>query len=130
MSRLDRLRARVESETVEREIERTGEQHAEFMRAVQITDDLMRRVRARAGNVPIFAFSCEKQEPYDTAFQKIAVHHGIRYWKDVPEAIQSALDAGRDVLASDGHWNEQGHALVAASLIKHLQADHFVVAKQ
>lgn len=130
ISRIDRLRARVVPETVEREIERMGEQHAAFARSVRITDELMGLVRARAGAIPIFAFNCEDQEPYNTAFAKIAAHHGIRYWEDVPRAIRLAVESGLDVLAADGaHWNEEGHAFIASSLTKHLQESRVLVAK-
>ena len=78
-------------------------------------------MRARAGTIPIYAFSCDADQPYNEAFQIIASHHGIQYLKDVPDSVEEALGKGLDVLASDGHWNELGHALIAESLAKHLQ---------
>jgi hypothetical protein len=91
VSRLDRLRARAARETVERAIERDGASHPGFARAVQTTDDLMGKVRARVGTIPIHAFSCEKDEPYNSALARIAQHHQIDYWADVPEAVGEAL---------------------------------------
>lgn len=116
VSRLDRLRARATRETVERAIEREGFAHVGFARSLQTTDELMGRVRARVGSIPIHAFSCAKEEPYNSAFARIAQHYKIHYWAEVPDAIREALSAGEDVLADDGHWNERGHALVAQSL--------------
>ena len=130
VSRLDRLRARATRETVELAIEREGAAHPGFARAVQTTDDLMGKVRARVGTIPIYAFSCEKQEPYNSAFARIAEHHHISYWADVPEAVGEALSMGEDVLASDGHWNERGHALIASRLADHLAHCTAVLAMQ
>jgi hypothetical protein len=121
VSRVDRLRAQAASESVERVIARKGMAHPEFARSVHITDELMGQVRARVGAIPIYAFSCDADQPYTAAFETIASHHGIQYLKDVPDSVQEALDKGLDVLASDGHWNELGHALIAEKLAKHLQ---------
>lgn len=128
VSRLDRLRARAGRESVEVAIEREGFSHSGFARSIQTTDELMGRVRARVGTIPIHAFSCEKQEPYNSAFARIAQHHNINYWTDVPEVIQEALSAGEDVFASDGHWNERGHALIADRLAEHLASATAVLA--
>lgn len=130
VSRLDRLRARATRESVERAIEREGLAHPGFARSVQTTDDLMGRVRARVGTIPIHAFSCEREEPYNSAFARIARHHNIDYWADVPEAIREAIVTGDDVLASDGHWNERGHALIANRLAAHLVRSTAVLAMQ
>jgi hypothetical protein len=129
-SRADRLRARTAPESVERVIGREGFAHPGFARSVKTTDELMARVRARAGSIPIHAFSCENEEPYNTAFEGIARRHAIQYWKDVPDAVHDALKAGEDVLASDGHWNARGHALVADRLVRHLRVTPPVLAMQ
>jgi len=34
------------------------------------------------------------------------------------------------VLASDGHWNELGHALIAERVANHMQRPMHVVARQ
>ncbi len=130
VSRLDRLRARAIRETVERTIEREGFAHPGFARSVQTTDELMGQVRARVGTIPIHAFSCEKEEPYNSAFARIAQHYNIHYWAEVSDAIREALAAGEDVLADDGHWNERGHAIVAERLAPHLRMVPPVVALQ
>ena len=130
VSRLDRLRARAARETIELAIQREGASHPGFARAVQTTDELMGKVRARVGTIPIHAFSCEKQEPYNSAFARIAQRYNIHYWADVPEAVGEALSAGEDVLASDGHWNVRGHALIASRLAAHLARSAAVLARQ
>ena len=130
VSRVDRLRARTTRETVEQAIERQGFSHPGFARAVRTTDELMGQVRARVGTIPIHAFSCENEEPYNSAFGQIAMHHNIHYWTDVPNAIREAVLAGEDVFASDGHWNERGHALIAHRLAGHLASSTAVLALQ
>jgi len=130
VSRVDRLHAQVASESVERAIARKGLAHPGFARSVHITDELMGQVRARAGTIPIYAFSCDSDQPYNEAFQIIAGHHGIQYLKDVPDSVQEALGKGLDVLASDGHWNELGHALIAERVANHMQRPMHVVARQ
>jgi hypothetical protein len=88
----------------------------------------MGKVRARVGPIPIHAFSCEQDEPYNRAFAQIAQHHQIHYWADVPKAVSEALSKGEDVLASDGHWNERGHALIARRLATHIGRSTVMVA--
>jgi hypothetical protein len=106
---------------VEYAIERQGFDHPEFAKAVKITDELMGKVRAKVGSIPIYAFNCSTSEPYDTAFEQIAANHGVQYWKDIAEVVQRAKADGLDVRASDAHWNELGHAMVADALARHFQ---------
>jgi hypothetical protein len=121
LSRMDRLRATTATTSVESVIEAEGFKHAGFLRAVQVTDELMGRVRARVGATPIMAFSCDNASPYNEAFAMISAHHGIQYWNDIPEMIDQALERGEDVETPDEHWNESGHRLVARTVAKHIQ---------
>ena len=126
MNRIDRLRVRSAHETVELAIEQGGFNHHEFVRSVEITDKLMGRVRARVGKTPIYAFNCTTDEPYTTAFEAIARHYNIQFWRNVAEAVQDAVNKGEDVFASDGdHWNEYGHSLVAAALLQQFKLQTF-----
>jgi lysophospholipase L1-like esterase len=124
VSRLDRLRVAHSRDTVEVAIESEGRRHAGFLRAVGVTDELMGKVRARAGTRPIMAFNCVRDEPYDKAFQDISAHHGITYWDDVASVVRAADERGDDVYAADGgHWNEQGHQLVAEAIVRHFRKE-------
>ena len=127
VSRVDRLRAVTSHHSVETFIEAQGFNHEGFSHAVQVTDDLMKRVRARTGNIPIVAFSCVDAHPYSDAFVMISRHYGIEYWNDVGAAVRQAADHGADVETPDGHWNEAGHRLIATRLAGHLQGSRFVM---
>lgn len=126
VSRVDRLRAVTASASVEDDIEALGLKHPGFRRSVQVTDELMGRVRARVGDTPILAFDCDITDPYDKAFASIAARHRIEYWSDVPGVIQEALSKGEDVQTSDDHWNELGHQLVAQVITKHMRTRELI----
>lgn len=128
LSRVDRLRARASKDTVEMEIEKVGQSHPGFRRSVETTDRLMGLVRQRVGKRPVMAFSCLRFEPYSQAFGDISRHHDIEYWDDVGAVVQRAEADGEDVLASDNHWSERGHALVAESLLRHIRARGGLIA--
>lgn len=129
VSRVDRVRAVTATASVEAAIEADGFRHTGFRRAAEVTDELMSRVRARAGQTPIVAINCDKGEPYDKAFAAISAHHGIEYWDDVPDVIHEALTRGEDVLTPDDHWNELGHELVAGIVVRHMRARGPIVAR-
>lgn len=76
-------------------IEAQGFRHAGFVRSIQVTDELMGRVGARAGTIPIVAFACTSAAPYNEAFKRVASHHGIEYWDDVADVVQKAERQGK-----------------------------------
>jgi hypothetical protein len=128
VSRIDRLRAITATASVEYDIEAQGLRHAGFRRAVEVTEKLMGRVRARVGDTPIVAFSCDNIDPYDAAFAAISVRHRIEYWSDVPRVIQEAVRKEEDVQTPDDHWNELGHKLVAEIITEHMRARALMAA--
>ena len=121
VTRIDKFRAITSDYTVETDIEAQGFAHTGFVRSVQVTDELMGRVRARVGRIPIIAFSCASVAPYSKALVQIASHHGIEYWDDVADVVLKAGQQGEDVLSADEHWNEYGHKLIALQLARHLK---------
>jgi len=128
VSRVDRLRAVTSHDSVETIINAQGFKHEGFSHAVEVTDDLMKRARARTGSTPIVAFSCADAQPYSDAFAMISTHYGIEYWNDVGAAVQQAAARGKDVETPDDHWSEAGHRLVATNLARHLEEKKFVTA--
>ena len=123
LSRWDRLLAMHSEETVEVEIEREGLAHKGFSQAVQVTSDLMGKVRSRVGRIPIVAFSCGGGEPYDSAFKVISAHYDVVFLQDIAEAVGAEHKRGEDVLDADlGHWNVRGHRLAGSLISEHLRA--------
>ncbi len=120
-SRWDKLHALAPSGTVEGIIEQQDGHVEAFARALEVTDDLMGMVRARVGNLPIVAVSCNAREPYTEAFTQISSHHGITFLGDAAEAMQAANNRGDDVLAADrAHLNELGHEVFGRTIAVHL----------
>lgn len=130
VSRIDRLRAVRTRDTVEVAIESEGMRHPGFLRAIEVTDELMQRVRKRVGNRSITAFNCVRAELYDQAFRDISSHHGIVYWDDIASVVSEAYRRGEDVYAADGgHWNERGHQLAAEAIAGHFRAEMKIGAR-
>ena len=122
-SRWDRLLTIYPVETVEFQIEREGLAHKGFQQAVQVTSDLMGKVRSRVGRIPIVAFSCGGGEPYDSAFKVISSHYDVVFLQDIAGAVGAEHKRGEDVLDADlGHWNVRGHRLVGSLISEHLRA--------
>ena len=131
MNRLDHLHARVATSSVEIDIGKEADAHAGFQHAVRITDELMEKVRARVGAVPILAISCDTEEPYTRELKKISERHDIIFLDEAAQAVQRALQRGEDVLHADkGHWNEHGHRIVGEVLLGHLQNNSFLFARR
>jgi len=123
LSRWDRLMTIFPVETVEFQIEREGLAHKGFQQAVQVTSDLMGKVRSRVGRIPIVAFSCGGGEPYDSAFKVISSHYDVVFLQDIAEAVGAEHKRGEDVLDADlGHLNGRGHRLVGSLISEHLRA--------
>lgn len=109
LSRWDRLLAIYLVQTVEVQIKREGPAHKGFQHAVQVTSELMDKVRSRVGRIPIVSFSCEAKEPYDSAFKEISSHYGVVFLQDIAEAVEAAYKRGDDVPHADmGHWSVGG----------------------
>jgi len=120
-SRLDIILGHIHLATVETQIGTEGASHPGFARSVLVTDDLMSKVKARVGHVPVVAFIVGRGYGVDE-FRKISSRHGILYLDDVETAIQSAKAKGIVVTARDtAHWNETGHQIAGEVLAKYLK---------
>jgi hypothetical protein len=123
-SRVDRALAHLPLESIETQIEAEGAGHPGFARSVLVTDDLMSKVRARAGQIPVVAFAVnfgDGHAVYTEAFSQVSSHYGILFFGDVEVAIRAAEDKGIVVRAADSaHWNETGHQIVGEVLAHYL----------
>ncbi len=123
LSRWDRLLAINPVETVEVQIEREGLTHQGFQHAVQVTGELMGKVRSRVRGIPIVAFTSSGGEPYDTAFKTISSQNAVVFLHDIAEAVGVAHKRGIDVFHADlGHWSVEGHRLIGTLIAEHLRA--------
>jgi hypothetical protein len=103
--------------TIETVIEKEGALFGPFQEAVKTTGEIMDKVRARCGAIPILAFNVDTRAPYHAAFRSLCAAHGIRFLEKVPEAIQEASNNGAIVFAEDGgHWSALGHKVCAEIL--------------
>ena len=132
ISRVDRLSAHLPVESIETHIESEGAGHPGFSRSILVTEDLMSKVKARAGQVPVFAFSVgDGHAFYTDAFRQISSHHGIFFFGDVEVAIRAAEDKGVVVREKDGaHWNETGHQIVGEVLTSYLKRSVLELAQK
>jgi hypothetical protein len=99
-----------------------GKRPQEFATAVAITNQLIAKLKQRAGSVPIVAFDCEGTEPYHGAFKALAARHGIPVVQDVNDSVLATLKKGVSLRAGDGgHWNPAGHKLVGEVITNYLR---------
>lgn len=115
------LAAYGEKRTVEKAIKTQGVTHPGFRRAVDITRALFSRMKKRAGEVPVYAFSVDREQPYYGEFVTAAAEARIRIITGVPERLSEYADRGLVVHSEDrAHLNELGHRCVADSLLRFL----------
>jgi len=130
LSRFDKLTARFSSETIlavpkietiETVIERDGPRHQGFRRAVQLTDEIMKRVRARC-RARIVTFTIADSF-YVDEFRNISLNNRMEYVDGIQEALKDAEAGGRNIRASDKiHWNEAGHRIVGEKIVAYLKS--------
>jgi hypothetical protein len=123
ISRVDRAFGYLPLKTVETQIFAEGAGHPGLARSVLVTDDLMLKVRARVGQVPVVAFNVGGGYAVHTdAFRQISSRHGILFLDDVEVAIGNAEVKGIVVKAGDrAHWNETGHQIAGEVLANYLK---------
>ena len=108
--------------SAEVEIERDGAAHPGFQRAVGITKTLMKRVKTRAGKIPIVAYTSDKQGLYFDTYRSLCQDLDIPFADKVTTAIDAAETSGTCLRASDkAHWNKAAHAIVAKELEPYLR---------
>lgn len=90
--------------------------------AVRTTEAIMRRVRERAGDVPVVAFEVSPSYLDEELFPEICDRAGILFVPGVRAALDSAEAAGTpiDFSPHDGHWNSNGHAVAGERILRFL----------
>lgn len=89
----------------------------------QITEQIARMMKERAGPVPVVAFLSSGSGVYPDDFREIFKNSGIDFIDGVPEAVREAERVrGRDLSLGPkiGHWNEEGSRVVGEFLLAEL----------
>ena len=125
LNRIDRLRAMVSLDTVESETSPGERSAALFRRAVAVTDQIMGRVKARAGGTPIVGFIVGEGEPYGSEYIEslttLSARHDISLM-EVERPVLISEAKGTVVRAEDqAHWNEVGHRIAGEALTQSLR---------
>jgi lysophospholipase L1-like esterase len=98
------------TETIESKIEAEGVELEIFREAVEVTAELVAKIKKRAEPAPVVAFPVFGNEPYFSEFEKIFAENEIRFIGDVPEVAWAAeLEAHPRKLRDNDHWSDVGH---------------------
>ena len=108
--------------SVEKVIERRGSDYKSFRKSIGVTDQIVKKLRERAGQTPIIAFTVDDRQPYLEQFRKIFSKYKIEFIERVPKAIRQAESQEAMVRIEDqAHWNKIGHRICAEVLTEKLQ---------
>ena len=123
LSRMDRIRASTgtEGKTVEYYIEAEGKNHKGFKDSVEITNEIMKKIRFRASNCKILAFCVNYTQPYYDEFALLSKINNIVFIDGIPQAIIESDKKGYNTrIADKSHWNELGHKIAAEKIKEYL----------
>jgi lysophospholipase L1-like esterase len=125
ITRLDMIIATGLGPTVETDIKQQGWMQQGFVRSVQVTHELMGKVKNRVGDTVIAAFVAgtgpSYGPEYEEAFRQISAHYNIAFL-DTESSVIAAEKRGVVVRHKDGgHWNEAGHRIVGNTLAESLK---------
>lgn len=101
-------------------IRKQGLTYPPFARAVATTEDLARRIVARAAGRPLVVVPTDDTlQPYTQAWTAILDRQGVPVVREGLASVRAARERGEAVIGPDGaHWNARGHALVGAALAR------------
>jgi lysophospholipase L1-like esterase len=122
LTRIDMLRASPAAasaaESSETLIEKEGMAYPFFHEAVQVTEQLLKKIRMRVpATTPVYLFSTHHGPPYYEQIERIANSAGMIFIDGPPQAVSDAQRQGISTLAADkGHWSNGGHQIVADAL--------------
>lgn len=90
--------------------------------AVRTTEEILRLMVARAGDVPVVAFEVAPSYLEERLFPELCERVGIAFVDGIPAAVDSARAAGEpvDFAPHDGHWNAVAHAIAGEAILRFL----------
>lgn len=126
--------------SVEERIDQKGLDFHLYRDSVSVTESLIKKMKARIGEIPIVAFPVwgnvegkakeEKEKmplvafPFSAAkeWQRIFKENEIGYLSDIPDVIRKEEMKGRKLRMPDSnHWNKAGHEICGVALAKSLK---------
>ncbi|MFA5089755.1 MAG: GDSL-type esterase/lipase family protein [Candidatus Omnitrophota bacterium] len=108
--------------SVDEDIITKGMDVDDFKKAVDVTDTLIKKMKERARQVPIVAFTVNGNRNYLEQFRIIFQENGIEFIEYVQEEILKESIKGVKVYSEQQtHWNETGHRICGELLSKRLQ---------
>jgi hypothetical protein len=91
--------------------------------AINATAAIMGLLRERVGNVPIVAFTTDKEQLKwsSDVFAEICKSFSIHYIDYVPDVLEEARSQGIQIDAPNNpHWNATGHSIVGKTILNYL----------
>ena len=118
LSRFDRIVAAADRPGFELRVAAKGLRFPPFAQTAAVTTRLLREIRAiTPAEVPVFAFCTDDPLPEFQVLRSSSGKAGLVFIDGVPEVLREAESSGICIRAADGgHWNQQGHRLVAKVL--------------
>jgi|WetSurMetagenome_2_1015567.scaffolds.fasta_scaffold33726_3 hypothetical protein len=102
------------------DIERSGMDHHDLRESVKITETILRMIKTRAKDTPVFLFCIPYKQPYYDAIKKICESLQIEFIDAVAQDLLKR-EQGNDMvtrLADRIHLNQEGHRVVFESLMR------------
>jgi hypothetical protein len=94
-----------------------------YRNALAVTEVLFKRIRAKAGARPLFAFVEGVYPPFQPDLEALLHKAGFIVISDVPVQMTKARKEGQEVGAADEtHWNEKGNKMVGEIVARALNS--------
>lgn len=109
-------------------IAKNGKGYPYFKEAFQITDQLLKNIKAEIHqDTKIVAFCADSFEPQFSFIKEVVEQNGIPFIVDNIHRINEAKRDKKTVFCYDNvHWNEAGHKIVGNALLKVIKSDKFL----
>jgi lysophospholipase L1-like esterase len=106
--------ARDKSDSIETRIQHRGFSDPLFQAGIEITKQLLNRIRETASEIPVILMLIDDVEPYTTALRDIAKTVNLPIL--VPQRIRVVPTSGK--LPDGSHLNQEGNRLIAETFLK------------
>ncbi|MBP7217060.1 MAG: hypothetical protein KBA46_07255, partial [Candidatus Omnitrophica bacterium] len=120
---LQRLRIDKKYAILNGHIESQGIQHEGLQASLQVTSELMQKIKQLVNDIPLVVFLADDRMPYNAQWKNICDRQGILFIDGIASAVDAHEAWGLSCKISDRiHWNEQGQQIAGELLARHLAA--------